>query len=203
MEAEAGSEAKRPYRMAARAEAAAATGRRILQAVVELHTERFHDQVTLEDVADRAGVTVPTVLRRFGSKEQLLAAAAEQVHADVRRQRWTAPVGDVSGAVEILMDHYEEHGRGVLRLLAQEERVPQFHVIVQQGRQGHREWVQRTFGPFLGVACEPAVLETQLVALTDVSVWKLLRLDAGLDRDETRAALLGMIQAVLDTKERT
>jgi AcrR family transcriptional regulator len=203
MKSGAGSEAKRPYRMTARAEAAAATGRRILQAVVELHTERFHDQVTLEDVADRAGVTAQTVLRRFGSKEQLLTAAAEQVQADVRRQRWQAPVGDVSAAVENLLDHYEEQGRGVLRLLAQEERVPQFHTIIQQGRQGHREWVQHVFGPFLHAASQPAVLETQLVALTDVYVWKLLRLDTGLDRGQTRAALLGMIHAVLDAKERT
>lgn len=41
------------------------------------------------------------------------------------------------------------------------------------------------------------------MALADVYVWKLLRLDARLDRGQTRAALLGMIQAVLDAKERT
>ncbi|HEX6339374.1 MAG TPA: TetR family transcriptional regulator, partial [Jiangellaceae bacterium] len=58
--------AKRPYRMRARAASTAETGERILRAVLDLHLERFHDQITLEDVADRAGVTVQTVLRRFG-----------------------------------------------------------------------------------------------------------------------------------------
>ena len=47
---------KRPYRMRARAEAAAETGRRILEAVIELHRERFWDQVSLEDIAERLGL---------------------------------------------------------------------------------------------------------------------------------------------------
>ena len=72
---------KRPYRMRARAEAAAETGRRILEAVIELHRERFWDQVSLEDIAERAGVTVQTVIRRFGNKERLIDAAAEH-HAE-------------------------------------------------------------------------------------------------------------------------
>src|SRR3712207_8802346 len=54
---------KRRYRMRVRAEAAAETGRRILEAVIELHRERFFDQVSLEDIAERAGVTVQTVIR--------------------------------------------------------------------------------------------------------------------------------------------
>ena len=53
--------------MRARAEAAAATRGRIVRAVLELHVERFHDQITLDAIADRAGVTVQTVLRQFGS----------------------------------------------------------------------------------------------------------------------------------------
>src|SRR5918997_3412654 len=74
---------KRPYRMRARAEAAAETGRRILGAVIELHMERFFDQVSLEDIAERAGVTVRTVIRRFGSKERLVEAATEAINMQV------------------------------------------------------------------------------------------------------------------------
>jgi len=45
-----GSQNKRPYRMVvARAKAAEETGQRILEAVLELHTERYFDQVSLED----------------------------------------------------------------------------------------------------------------------------------------------------------
>jgi AcrR family transcriptional regulator len=186
----------RPYRMRARAEAAAATRVRIIRAVLELHVERFHDQITLDDVARRAGVTVQTVLRHFGTRDRLVDAAAEQATSEVVAQRSAAPVGDIDGGVEILMDHYEEWGPTALRLLAQEERVPQLRVIADGGRAAHYAWVGRTFAPFLAETSDP-LLRPKLIALTDVFTWKLLRLDLGLDRTATAAALASMIRAVI------
>jgi len=186
----------RPYRMQARAEAAAETRSRILRAVLDLHVERFHDQITLEDVARRAGVTGQTVLRHFGSRDRLVTAAAEQAMSEVVEQRSAAPVGDVDGAVENLLDHYEEWGRSALRLLAQEDRVPQLRAVADGGRAAHYAWVERTFGPFLAETPD-ALLRPKLVTLTDVFTWKLLRLDLGLDRAETASALATMIRAVV------
>lgn len=186
----------RPYRMRARAEAAAKTRARILRAVLDLHVERFHDQITLEDVARRAAVTVQTVLRHFGTRDRLVAAAAEQATSEVVAQRSTAPVGDVDGAVENLLDHYDEWGASALRLLAQEERVPQLRVVADGGRAAHAQWVERTFGPFLAQTSD-TLLRPKLIALTDVFTWKLLRLDLGLDRSETASALASMIRAVV------
>src|ERR687897_646313 len=125
---------KRPYRMRARAEAAGETGRRILEATSELHRERFWDQVALEDIAERAGVTVRTVIRRFGSKERLIEAAAEEGPRQVTHQRYQAPIGDIEGAVKNLVDHYEEWGESALRILAQEERVPAFREVTDAAR---------------------------------------------------------------------
>jgi AcrR family transcriptional regulator len=186
--------------MKARAEAAAETGRRILEAVVELHSERFHDQITLDDIADRAGVTVQTVLRRFGSKDGLLEAAADWVREQVLAQRGEAPVGDTAGAVDNLLAHYEERGAGTLRLLAQEEMVPQFGPILEQGRQGHYRWVEETFRSFLASARDPKRLRAQLIVLTDIYVWKLLRLDLRLSPSEVREALIEMIGALMEEK---
>jgi len=182
--------------MRARAEAAAATRDRIIRAVLELHVERFHDQITLEDVAARAGVTVQTVLRQFGSRDRLVAAAAEEASRVVVAQRAEAPVGDVAGSIENLLDHYEQWGRSALRLLAQEERYPELRVIADGGRAGHYAWVERTFAPFLGETPDPQ-LRAKLIALTDVFTWKLLRLDLGLDRAGTGSALVSMIDAVV------
>jgi len=189
---------KRPYRMRARAEAAAETGRRILGAVIELHTERFFDQVSLEDIADRAGVTVQTVIRRFGSKERLIEAATEAVNRQVVRQRDQAPVGDIEGAVKNLVDHYEEWGDGVLRLLAQEERVPAFRAVTDAGRALHYEWVERTFAPLLVELAgeERRRLLAELIAVCDVYFWKLLRRDLGLSREQTELALAETILAL-------
>lgn len=191
----------RPYRMQARAEAAAETRGRILRAVLELHVERFHDQITLEDVARRSGVTVQTVLRHFSSRDRLVEAAAEQATREVVAQRSAAPVGDIDGAVENLLDHYEEWGRSALRLLAQEERVPQLRVVADGGRAAHYAWVERTFAPFLAETSDP-LLQPKLISLTDVFTWKLLRLDLGLDRTTTAAALTTMLRAVVGNGRR-
>ena len=186
----------RPYRMQARANAAARTRDRILRAVLDLHVERFHDQITLEDVARRAEVTVQTVLRGFGSRERLIAAAGHYAENVVLAQRATAPIGDVDGAVKNLLEHYEMWGRSALRLLAQEERVPQLRALADRGRAVHYAWVDRTFAPF--VARRPnSRLRAQLIALTDVFVWKLLRLDLRLGRTETASVLKDMLRRIL------
>lgn len=189
---------KRPYRMRARAEAAAETRRRILEATIELHRERFFDQVSLEDIAERAGVTVQTVIRRFGSKERLIEAAAEEGNRQVVRQRDQAPIGDIEGAVENLMDHYEEWGDSALRLLAQEERVAAFRSITDAGRALHYEWVERTFAPLLAERTGTARrrLLAELIAICDVYFWKLLRRDLGLSREQTELAIREAILAL-------
>jgi AcrR family transcriptional regulator len=191
-------ENKRAYRMGARAEAAAETGRRILQATMELYTERFYDQVSLEDVAERAGVTVQTVLRRFGSKEKLIFAAAEEARRRVRSQRDRAPVGDVAGAVKVLVETYEEHGDRYLRLLAQEERVPAFRLITDTGRAHHYECVERDFAPLLAERTGPERerLLAQLIAICDLYFWKLLRRDLGLSREQTELTIIEAIRAL-------
>jgi AcrR family transcriptional regulator len=192
------SKGKRSYRMQARAVAAAETAERVLEAVLALHVERFHDQITLEDVAERAGVTVQTVLRRFGSKDGLIAAAADHASTLVRSQRMAAPSGDIPAAVDNLLDHYDEHGATALRLLAQEDRVPQLREIADRGRAFHYEWVERTFAPFMDSGNSWVRRRAQLITMTDVYAWKLLHLDLGLDRAETRAALIEMIQSVVN-----
>ena len=95
-----------------------------------------------------AGVSVQTVLRHFGSRDGLFEAAmthGQQAVSDERR----APVGDVEEAVRILMDHYEQRGRGVLLLLAQEPVEPRVAQVTDEGRLLHRRWVQEVFEPFL------------------------------------------------------
>src|SRR6478609_4282613 len=101
------SDERRPYRMTSRAEAANATAERIIDAVTELFWERPTDQVVLRDVAERAGVTVQTVLRKYGGKESLLAAAADRAMSRTEAERAVTP-GDLDTAIEVLLEHYEQ-----------------------------------------------------------------------------------------------
>ncbi|MBC8076063.1 MAG: TetR/AcrR family transcriptional regulator [Chloroflexales bacterium] len=56
---------------------------RVLQAAHALFAERG-DDVTMEEVARRAGVGVGTIYRRFPSKEHLFAAVSDAARADVQ-----------------------------------------------------------------------------------------------------------------------
>jgi AcrR family transcriptional regulator len=190
---------RRPYRMVARAEAAAATGERILDAAVEVFWES-PGQVSLEEVARRAGVSVQTVIRRFGGRDGVLAAAGEREAQRVLAQREQAPVGDSAEAVRVLVEHYEEMGDRVLKMLAEERRVPGLREIADSGRQGHRRWCARVFAPALrrpsGVERERRL--AQLVAVCDVYTWKLLRRDAGLSRRQTELAMVELLNPIVE-----
>lgn len=185
----------RSYRMGARAVAAAATAERIIDAAVEIFWEQPSDQLRLEDVATRAGVTVQTVIRRFGGREGLFEAAATREQGRVREARAAVTPGDVSGAVANLVEHYEQLGERVLRLLAEEQHVPALAPVAEEGRRLHREWCRTTFAPFLsglsGVVRDRRV--AQLVAVCDVYTWKLLRHDSGLSRTQTEQAITEML----------
>jgi AcrR family transcriptional regulator len=185
--------------MTARAAAAAATGQRILEAAVELFMEQFWDQVTLDEVAERAKVTVQTVIRRFGGKDGVLRAAVADANERALRQRDEAPVGDLRGAVRNVMDDYEEWGDRLIRALAQEDRLPALSPFLEEGRKYHYRWVERVFAPWLVQrdAPERMRLRATLIAVCDVYVWKLLRRDLGLSRKQTEDALVTLIGARL------
>jgi AcrR family transcriptional regulator len=100
-----------------------------MRATIDLYGERFYDQVLLEDFAERAGVTVQTLIRRFGSKDELISAVAEASREAVRGQRDESPVGDIASAAKALVKTYENHGDRVLRMLAQEDRALAFRLI--------------------------------------------------------------------------
>lgn len=179
------------YRMTARAEAADLTRRRILSAATELAGERFLDEISLEDVAARAGVAVRTVIRRFGSRASLVEAAIGDANAQVSARRDETPAGDVSDAVAALFDDYERWGDSLLMVLAQERRHPELKPLLDGGRELHRGWVKRVFSP------RDELHAAQLVAVTDVYVWKLLRRDMKLSRSRAVTAMKSMIERLV------
>lgn len=190
---------RRAYRMTARAEAAAQTQQAIVDAAIRLVGERAWEDVSLADVAEGAGVTVQTVLRKFGSKEGLTEAASAVAGKAVRDARWKPGPGDVAGAMDALGAHYEEWGERSLRFLAQEHRSPAMAAITANGRALHHEWVDHVFGPWLKVKRGDARtrLRAALIAATDVYVWKIMRHDLGLDVKATALAMHELVAKLL------
>jgi AcrR family transcriptional regulator len=85
---------------------------RVLHAAHELFAERGPD-VTMEEVARRAGVGVGTIYRRFPSKEQLFAAVSHAACADARQclqeaaQAEHEPLGRLRALVTVQYHRYE------------------------------------------------------------------------------------------------
>jgi AcrR family transcriptional regulator len=181
--------------MAARAEAAEVTLKRVLDVALRLFTDHPYDEVSLERVAAEAGVAKRTVLRRFGSKEALFGAAMDPARDEMIAHRQAAPVGDVAGTVANVVAQYERWGTNRLRLLEQEDRIPLIAEWVQGGREWHWGWVERVFAPQLKRlrGSERRRRHAALVVLTDVYTWRLLRLDLGLSRAETERTLVDLI----------
>src|SRR5688500_5966422 len=86
---------RRSYRMGGRAAAAARTATAVRRATAALWRERSLDEITLGAIAERAGVSVRTVIRRFGSRAGVIAACIGSDAAGIRAERAQAPVGDV------------------------------------------------------------------------------------------------------------
>lgn len=197
-----GSTGKRPYRMQARAKAAEATRAKILEAAEAVFDEHTIDEFTLSTVAKSSGVTVQTVLRHFGTREGLLIATLLHTGLKMRESRDPAPSGDAGAAVDGLVDHYDEFGERILRLLAGSDRHPTLQAVTDFGRVFHREWCEALFAADLkrlrGAKRERRV--AQFVAVTDIYVWKVLRRDRGLSSRQTKLAIRELLEPLMERK---
>ena len=194
----------RAYRMTQRREGVERTRNRILEAAYDTWLERPYDQVTLDAVAAAAGVSRQTILRHFGSKDELaLAVVAWQrpIEEDAR----AADPGDIATAVRRLVDRYESMGDANVRLLELEGRVPPVDHLLAEARASHRGWIERTFAPWVS-ACRGARREELVLALyaaTDVTVWKLLRRDLDGSRARVQTIIHQLVDGLLAPVERT
>jgi AcrR family transcriptional regulator len=175
---------QRTYTMRARADAVAQTREQILEAGMALSEEKLSFAIGLADVAQRAGVTVRTVLRHFGSRDGLFEALISFAREQVIQERET-PIGDTARATHTIVGHYELRGDLVMRMLEAETVDGRIAKHVAKGRRMHRDWVRTVFAPQLADAADAKTLEDLLVVATDVYTWKLLRRDAGLSRART------------------
>ena len=184
--------------MTERARAVEQTRTRILDATADLAGERLVADISLDLVAQRAEVSVQTVLRHFGSRAGLFEEAQRYAESRIVEER-RATVGDVESAVRAIVDHYELRGSAVLLMLAQEGTEALMASVTTSGKKLHREWVEATFAPHLADADDPDELTDLLVVATDVYTWKLLRRDRGLSRTRTEQRINRLVRALLAT----
>jgi len=178
------SKTTRKYEMGVRAKAAEMTSEEIIRVLGELWMKYSLHEITLQMVAQNTGVTVMTILRKFGSKEGLFEAAINADTAGIEDVRKEAQAGNIIQAISILM---------------KENELPAAAKIVKKGRKVHREWCQRIFAPNLPSLDdkEYQIMLGAFYAATDVYKWKLLRRDLGYSREETEKIFIKTVQGII------
>ena len=184
--------------MSLRARRAEATAVRIREAGWERFSSRGYDEVTLAEVAEGAGVSVPTVRTHFGNKEGLFLAGYIAWGMAAVENREGARLGDPVAAIRSLLRDYERQGKVGLHLLAEEDRFPAVKEMTDGGRAYHRWWLGEVFADHLAGLTPAARARrvAQLFLATDLMSWKLLRIDLGLSARRTAAAVLEHVAAL-------
>jgi AcrR family transcriptional regulator len=191
-------ESSRTYTKVARAEAEQQTRAALIAAADEAFLSGPWEQASLESIAQSAGVSKQTLLRHFGSKDRLLEQTLRLAIPQVKKQRFSAPTDDIPGAIDNLLDHYEERGGRAMRSTNLDVGGP-LAELAQLSRQFHYDWIDYAFGRWLAPvpSAERARLRGALIAICDVQSWWILAHDLGLSRAEVRATLIICIRRLL------
>ena len=189
----------RTYTKIARAEAEEQTRAALIAAADEAFLSGPWERASLESIAtERGGEQTDVAARHFGSKDGLLVQTLRLAIPQVQKQRFSAPTDDIAGAVDNLLDHYEERGGRAMRSTNLDVGGP-LAELAQISRQFHYDWIDYAFGRWLAPvpSAERARLRGALIAICDVQSWWILAHDLGLSRAEVRATLILCIRRLL------
>lgn len=182
-----------------RSKLAEMTEERILKALAELFLEESLRDITLEKIAERSGVTVRTILRKFGTKEGLFKTSQELDIVGLENIKEKTRVGDIGHIVQTMLEEYESTGLAGIRLLALEHEMALAADFLKKGREVHSKWVERVFAPYLPTDDEKKrhAMLGALYVETDINGWRLLRLDLGYSLEQTREILIKKIKGTI------
>lgn len=184
--------------MRARATSTNRTAERILDVAKRMFVNLDYDAVGLQAIAEGAGVTLRTVLRRFGSKDALLVEVSRHFAAEEAHSRVVAS-GDARGAARVLAVRYEATMDIMARYWPLELRIPAVGAAITKARKVHLAWLADGFAPFLprreGVLRERRLAE--LFGATEIFVWYSLRRHLGLDARAAEAAMVETLEALI------
>lgn len=191
-------EKKRTYQMLERAEQVARNDRKIMDAMADLWLELPLSELTLDKVSQRSGVTVRTILRKFGSKDGLFKACIEYDGDRFTQKRMDVAPGDLPGIIEALLEEYERMGDALIRTLTVEYEFPSTQEMLKKARTIHRDWCVMAFEPFLPPKTSDhyETILSAFIAATEFYLWKLLRRDLGKSPEQCRQIFLFSLESL-------
>jgi AcrR family transcriptional regulator len=192
----------RSYRQARRLDQVAQRRRQIIWAVGELMVRGSFDDVTLQGVADEAGVSLKTVTRQFGSKEQLLKAAMTEARQDEESQR-AAPAQDPAQVAHVLAGRYEEMAEMIYRMGDAELRYSWLGEWGQMARESHLSWLEEAFAGWLpDSAADRHERLMCLFSATEIRSWWAIRHRFDCDSASAERIMRTQLEALTDSWER-
>lgn len=183
---------RRRYRLAKRAETAAATGRRIVEATLRLHDEQGITGTSVRDVASAAGVAPATVLHHFPRMDDLIQACGElsDALAPMPNDAALGSAEDRSGRIRrmvaALFAWWEQLGSGMDHLEVDRRTLPRVDAWLRDVAVRHRALVAAA----LGTASEADL--ALATAMTSRGVWRSMR-ESGTATSEAAARVARLI----------
>lgn len=189
--------ARRPYQLKKRAEGAAETRRRIVEATLALHAERGVAAVGVRDIADKADVGIGTVYHHFPTYDDVIRGCAQRV--EELTQPPTAAIFDgidgVRARLQVLVrELFAYYGRyhWFGRTRCDRDRIPLVGLIVSRREQAIEELVR------VALMSDDALTLQTVVALADFGVYSSLvrrKLSADEAADQVADVLLDGLRA--------
>ena len=166
---------RRVYRLGKRAEFAAGTRRRIIEATLELHDQQGISRTTVRDVAGRAAVAPSTVLQHFPRMADLIGACGELSDqlAPMPTEALLAGAAGMAERVErmatAMFEWWQLLGPGFDHLRVDRRDIPQVDAWLAGIALRHRRFAAAALA---GSGLDRVDL---LVALTTADAWAALR----------------------------
>jgi AcrR family transcriptional regulator len=179
----------------------------LLRAGEWVFTEKAYDDVSIEDIAEAAGVSKNLLYHYFSGKRQLyietIRAATEEMLARTEPDMRMEPIPRLRSSIDHHLRHAEQHAAGYIKLVRGAASDPELAEIVAAA---HRRVVERTLATLpLNGAEPPAGLVLALygwIAFCDqVTIAWLER--RTMERDELREMLVHQFVAILTASGRT
>jgi AcrR family transcriptional regulator len=190
--------APRAYNNETRLQQQAQLKARIAAAAAELHAERGAVATSYADIAQRAGVSLPTVYNHFPSEDHLIAActghAAQSAPALPVEQIMGAP--DLAAAAQLLVEamdrihaHYEPW-----QVWHEHRLVPALGALAETRRRDATALIQQLLARHLGAAGTPG-LAAVWESLLHFDLWHRLTRQHRLARSVVRRTLVHLLLA--------
>ena len=161
----------------------------ILRIAEEVFAERGFQATTMEDIAERVGVTKPLIYEYFGSKEGLLSACITRARTQLRvatEAAWqevgpNAPLEDVFRAgVRAFFEFIDEHATAFVLIQQEGAVASQASPLIESIREQQSAATMATFRKAPALAAVPDELlegcvEVIIGACERVAVWRTRR----------------------------